>query len=432
MSRQHDALYRAICLHPDEDTPRLAYADLIEEEGDSTVYPEAGALRAAFIRKQIEFSRAPEYDPLHISTRQLCPDSITGALMMHTFPKLTAPSGYDWGKYEFRRGFPWKLGIRSLEAFLHSDLFVFETAPIQALDIDARNKPDLGLLADWPQLRRIRRLEFTLGRFGADAVARLGNSPLAGNLTEIAFEYDGITAGGLESLARSAFFARLDRLELRSNVIPPALLVDALAAVQEPAMLTRLALPANRLHHADAAHLFALPVMRGLQYLDLSNNTPLGVAGTRALASSGVLSSLRVLNLSRTLPGVPGIKELVGANRLAGVRSLDLSVNRLGPVAIKLLTESAAVCGLRVLNLANNPVQDAGAIALANAEPLSGLLELDLGNAELTDAGALALADSPHLGGLLRLNLATQTLIRPFSGKTRRALAERFGQRVTC
>lgn len=50
MTSSHDALYRAICAHPDEDTPRLAFADLIEEDGDGR--------RAAFIRAQVALARA--------------------------------------------------------------------------------------------------------------------------------------------------------------------------------------------------------------------------------------------------------------------------------------------------------------------------------------------------------------------------------------
>ena len=41
MTDSRDALYRAISANPDEDTPRLAYADLVEEEGN--------AAHAAFI-----------------------------------------------------------------------------------------------------------------------------------------------------------------------------------------------------------------------------------------------------------------------------------------------------------------------------------------------------------------------------------------------
>jgi uncharacterized protein (TIGR02996 family) len=420
MIQQHDALYRAICAFPDEDTPRLAYADLIEEEGDG--------VRAAFIRAQVALAGVPEYDALAVSTRQLNADAFHGHAMVHTLPPV--PGGYAWRKFEFRRGFPWKVGVQSLEAFVGNGVSVFEAAPIQALDVYAQHRPDMAVLADWPHLGRIRRLEFSVGRFGADAAACLGDSQDAAGITQLAFESDGITAEGLEALARSALFPRLAALELKSNVIAPALLVDALAA-GKPGVLGRLSLAYNRITRYDAAHLFALPVMHGLEHLDLSDN-PLNVEGIQELAESGILRGLRVLKLATTLPGVPGVEALTQTGGLSGVRSLDLSANRLGPVAVKLVAESAAARGLRVLNLANNPVGDAGAAALAKSRALAGLLELDLADAELTDAGALALAESPHLGNLLRLNLTTHaTRTRPFGKLARAALIDRFGTHVS-
>jgi uncharacterized protein (TIGR02996 family) len=49
----HDALLAAICAEPDEDTPRLAYADFLEENDR----PE----QAAFVRAQIELARTPAW-----------------------------------------------------------------------------------------------------------------------------------------------------------------------------------------------------------------------------------------------------------------------------------------------------------------------------------------------------------------------------------
>src|SRR4051794_16123817 len=46
----HDALLTAIGEHPEEDTPRLMYADWLEENGQ----PE----RADFVRAQVELARA--------------------------------------------------------------------------------------------------------------------------------------------------------------------------------------------------------------------------------------------------------------------------------------------------------------------------------------------------------------------------------------
>ncbi len=420
MTRQHDALYRAICAEPDEDTPRLVYADLIEEEGDGT--------RAAFIRDQVALARAKEYDPISVSARQLNPDAFHGWTMAHTFPKV--PGGFSWKRFEFRRGFPWKVGVQSLGAFVDDGASIFEAAPIQALDVITHNGRDLAALADWSQLTRICRLEFSEGWSGADAITQLGNSPNANTLTELVFEEGGISSEGLEALALSDVFPRLEVLELRRNVISPALIVDALAAARKPGTLGRLSLAGNAITNADADHLFALPMIQGLQSLDLSDNNRLGVERTQALAASGALRGLRVLRLSNTSPGVPGVRALTEATGFSGVRSLDLSHNRLGPVAVKLIAESGATRGLRVLNLANNHVGDAGATAIANSRAFTNLLELDLSNADVTDSGAIALAESQYLGNLLRLNLATNTG-RPFGSMAREALTERFGKRVT-
>src|SRR5207248_10529310 len=51
------ALLAAICAEPEEDTPRLAYADWLDEHGGP---PEQA--RAAFIRTQIERFRLPDED----------------------------------------------------------------------------------------------------------------------------------------------------------------------------------------------------------------------------------------------------------------------------------------------------------------------------------------------------------------------------------
>ncbi len=418
MSSSHDALYRAICAQPDEDTPRLMFADLLDEDGES--------LRARFIRTQIALANVPAYDPAWVHTRQHEPDAATGWLMTGALPK-PLPPGYSWHRFEFRRGLPWKVGVRAWNEFWDSGTAIFEVAPIQALDIGVQDA-DLSDFAIWPHLTRIRKLEVSDGWNNETNVTHLAESEYATNLTAIGFEFDGLAPDGLTALAGSALFTRLTEVELRAISAPSALLVDSLAAAREPGALARLALPDNRLGHDDATHLFALPLMRDLQHLDVSDN-PLGPDGIAALAESGVVRGLRVLNLCKTLPGVPGIKALTEAGGLAGLRMLDLSDNRLGPVAIKALAGCGGFRGLRVLNLTNNPVGDAGAAALASSRSLSGLLELDLRDAGVNHAGALALAESPHLDNLLRLDLRTRDG-RALSTAARAALEERFGDRV--
>lgn len=418
MTSSHDALYRAICAHPDEDTPRLAFADLIEEDGDE--------LRARFIRTQVALAQLPTYDPEWVKARLNQPDAATGWAMAHTLPKM--PDGLNWHRFEFRRGFPWKVAVRSWSGLIEAGEAVFEAAPIQALDIGAHDRPSFGDVADWPHLTRVHKLEASVGWNKELDVQRLSESAFATNLTELGFEFDGLAPNGLTALAGSALFMRLHSLELRSISTPSALLVDSLAAAREPGSLSRLSLPFNRLGRDDADHLFALPVMRELQHLDVSDN-PLGTEGVTALASRGIVHGLRILNLSKTRPGVPGVKALVEAGGLAGLRMLDLSDNLLGPVAIRAVAACCGFRGLRVLNLASNLVGDAGASALASSGSLAGLIELDLRDADVSDTGALALAESPHLDGLLRLDLRTRDN-REFGRAAREALEARFGDRV--
>ncbi|HUR54232.1 MAG TPA: TIGR02996 domain-containing protein [Gemmataceae bacterium] len=414
------ALLRAICAHPDEDTPRLAFADLLEEESDS--------LRAAFIRKQVELARAPEYDPLWVKCQQFDPATISGWAMAHTLP--TVPPGYSWHQFEFRRGFPWKVGVRSLEAFVDGGSAIFDAAPIQALEISDRGRVDLAALAEWPHLARLRRLDFSVYRVGPTGAAHLCKSEFSGNLRELTFASNAITAEGLETLAGSRLFRQIEVFELRSSAIAPALLVDALAAAQGAAELRVVSLHGNRVTQYDAPHLFALPVMRDLEKLDLEDNR-LDVAGVEALAQSGIVRGLRTLNLGRTRPGVPGLQALLSAGGMSGIRSLNLSNNRLGPVAAKALAESPAARGLRVLNLSNNPIGHAGVTALAKSKSLAGLIDLDVSDVGLGDAGAMELADSPHLDGLIRLNLRGHSAARPLGHAARTALEARFGGRVT-
>ena len=53
----HDALVQAILHAPDDDAPRLVYADWLDEHGDAD--------RAEFIRVQSRMARLPFYDPTY-------------------------------------------------------------------------------------------------------------------------------------------------------------------------------------------------------------------------------------------------------------------------------------------------------------------------------------------------------------------------------
>lgn len=104
----HDAFRAAITANPDDDTPRLVYADFLEEHDE----PE----RAAFIRAQVELARVLPWDPFAVFCKWRRTDWHTGKPFRDKLPAVNG-SNVEWHHPEaFRRGFGWHINVRSLYA----------------------------------------------------------------------------------------------------------------------------------------------------------------------------------------------------------------------------------------------------------------------------------------------------------------------------
>jgi uncharacterized protein (TIGR02996 family) len=109
---QDEAFLQAIIDHPDDDTPRLVYADWLEEHGQ----PD----RAALIRVQCELARLPEGDP-----RRPVLEARERALLAHQdqwLGRLNSPLLH----WRFRRGL--------VEGFAHAGLFKSTEAVLEDED----------------------------------------------------------------------------------------------------------------------------------------------------------------------------------------------------------------------------------------------------------------------------------------------------------
>src|SRR5262245_57537404 len=92
------AFLEAIIQNPDDDVPRLIFADWLDEHGQSN--------RAEFVRLQIRLAQTPEYDPFYQEIYHGRRQEFYGGAFKSTLPAL--PVGFQWppGK-TFRRGFAW-------------------------------------------------------------------------------------------------------------------------------------------------------------------------------------------------------------------------------------------------------------------------------------------------------------------------------------
>jgi uncharacterized protein (TIGR02996 family) len=96
------ALLNAIAAHPDEDTPRLMYADWLEENGRR--------VRAEFIRVQVEVAHVEELPRIELNQYVSLFQRQQDLLDNHRAELLAVlmPTAAD---VEFRRGFAWEVAL---------------------------------------------------------------------------------------------------------------------------------------------------------------------------------------------------------------------------------------------------------------------------------------------------------------------------------
>ena len=262
------ALLAAVIASPDDDVPRLVFADWLEENRD--------AERAVFIRAEIDAERS-------------APDSAEREYYETLAAKLVNLHGERWNRelpgwdawYDtravYRRGFVEELHT-NFRTFTFNDAGLFRAAPIRMLALDSRSGalPNVAGLSVSvkvpPDLSRIE--QFRLGprlRFGPtdDSLASPGNA--ARQLFDLLFTYPTLT-----NLRRLT----LAQLGLTNPV--GEYVVRQLAGAPFRESLRELDLSGNRLTDSAAWTIAAVKGLDRLEHLNLRDNQ-LTRAGLRVL-----------------------------------------------------------------------------------------------------------------------------------------------------
>jgi uncharacterized protein (TIGR02996 family) len=277
----HGDFMRAIRAAPDDDGPRLVYADWLEENGEPA--------RAEFIRVQCARARLPAGDAragdLNGRAQALLAENWEAwvGLLRRVAGRSAGLTGETWilgdyhpdGRWRFRRGFVEELSLTPDVLLEHADE-LFGVAPLRRLNL-WRAGPSVPALARLPHLAGVEALEF---------------SDPWDNL---------VRADGMAALAASPHLRRLTSLNLSRNDIADAG-AAALAGAPWLAGLRALNLVENGLSDAGAEALAVSPRVSGLHSLELGRN---GITdrGLGALARSPHLANLRVLGLDRNFIG---------------------------------------------------------------------------------------------------------------------------------
>jgi uncharacterized protein (TIGR02996 family) len=458
-----DAFLRAIRAAPDDDLPRLVFADYLDETGDPA--------RAEFIRVQCELATLPDHDP----RRRALEDREHDLLNEHE-PEWceTEPS---WAQeWDWRRGFideisgygsplaniepqfigyhpvtsvrwtylgdfalpidwiqaPWVPTVRSLSVAntwcIVDELATFlnRADPPNLTTLDFSGNVGIGNVCDLLRhngLRdRIQSLLFGgMSRFPpeippgdpvdpADLCTTLDRAPLQ----HLACFDSGLTSDGLRTLLSAPFAATLKHLDISDNPIAP----DAYRAFEQAhrsMRLKRLDVSGTPLAGISLEPLLHARSLESLTRLEM-NGCGSARRNMEVLAGSPFWAQADHLRAhSGTIPAST-FEPLAHSQGPPTLRLLDLADNYLRTSGVRLLCESPWVGSLTWLALSANYLDDESCRVLARSGRFTHLrtlhlahnnTRLDRGEGEqITDAGATELANEPSLANLRLLSLS--------------------------
>ena len=333
VSPDQRALFQALLDAPDDDAPRLVYADWLEENGEAD--------RAEFIRVGCALAGIPEDDPRR---KQL--DRREQQLRdQHEDAWKSALRQLGATHIFFERGFPHSLGMDAGEFVINAEA-LFAAAPLRKAELFGTFIPGLAL-ATLPQLAQLEFLWLSGELIEDPPNDGFPRWPTRGGLSD----------PGLQSLAASPFVANLRELHLGGN---------------------------EELTDASVVAVAASPYLNRLELLDFNFNR-FGDPGLLTLIHSPHLRSLRTLRLWGTLITDNGLRALAASPFLARLNELNLSwCERFGEVGLVALLNSANIRGLKSLVLEGTFINAEVARAMLDSPHLDPEIAFFFGEAACT------------------------------------------------
>ncbi|MBI5512449.1 MAG: TIGR02996 domain-containing protein [Deltaproteobacteria bacterium] len=425
---QEAQLLRAISAAPGDDAPRLAYASWLEAQGQTA--------RAELIRVQLALAPmvdgAPEAEALRQRQHALLREHQDA--WQDALPEL--PDALGWG--DFHRGFVDHVLAAPGEALQRFADEILAAIPLQRVTLvcmgaphalggsavlaQARelvllrkhftrpsppvDDPTLAEALALPTLPRLTHLGLHEPELSETSAWSLGLAPLSGLRSFSWRRPVGDPRWTPEALLDAPWLSRLERLELERHPLQGALLTR-LCDRLEPSRLRRLALRGAALGDDDAGALAASGRLAGLELLDLGNNQ-LGPRGVLALL--GALPPSARLLLEHNPLGDEGLAALASSPQLAHLCTLPRVLGELGDVGLTAVARSPYAQNLTAIYFPRQKVTARGAEAVLSSPYLPRLTLLNL---EGNRISALPPCHHPTLEGLYlgRNNLGDDALV---------------------
>lgn len=304
MSRESDALAEVLAA-PDDDVPRMAYADLLVAKGD---------LRGEFIRTQCALSNG---DVEYLEKKELR-ERATALLTANEKAWRAAAGLADGVEVEWRRGFIDTVSLTGEQFAGELGAKLFESEPVRHAKLRINSARVAKKVASAPQIARISALTI-YGTVASDGVAALLEAPL--------HALRGLNVGscvdgeGLALVLQCDALAGLERLSLSGSELQGAFDEHLPEGCALLALQTLFAARCS-LDDDDLVRLADSPLLSQLVTLCITNND-YGIVGLRALANSPNSATLQSAELD--MIDEAAMQALVDATGLASLRRVMIA-----------------------------------------------------------------------------------------------------------
>jgi uncharacterized protein (TIGR02996 family) len=345
------ALHSAICANPDEDTPRLAYADFLEELGG-----KENLFRAEYIRGAVRIAREDKFSHAWHAARKAwagADAAVRKQAAEHKLPWVAHLKGRAKA-YDFDRGFVGHITVFS-KRFVAEGAKFFADDPIRSVKfvtLTARTGtvPAAELFA-CPHLSRVIKLNLDGSGLGDNDLALMRDSKhlsglrgisltehqrfspksLVSLLTDLTTVHElylprcyWLTSRFAETLTDSQILGRLTVLDLATHLLPPKSMIEILTT-KHGGKLREL--------HLSVGEEFELTTMTS-QYR-VKDGKEIAAALSKAR-----FPELRSLNIHGMRIGDAGLAVIAKGEGFPSLRRLDISNNHITQEGLKVLADS--------------------------------------------------------------------------------------------
>jgi uncharacterized protein (TIGR02996 family) len=282
----------AIRQAPDDDTPRLVYADWLEDGAGLDSPTSHPVERAEFIRVQVELARGVRDNGRRLE-------------LLARLRELSQLYRREW--------------LGPLEVWMPEA--VFERGFVEYADTDAQRFVEQA--ARVFTAHPIHRLRL---RHAAGWMERVASSPCLALLSGLDLRNNALLPDDVHALALSGHTHRLAHLDLSAAGLT---LIELVLVVQSQALsnLRTMVVKTNNLRDEGAVAVSRIHGLPALERLDLSNNQ-ITDEGAEALAAGVARPALTCLRLADNNLSLRGVEASLRSSALSGLTLLDVTYNR--------------------------------------------------------------------------------------------------------